>query len=185
MTPRNPSDEFQKHLETVLNPHDATPIIDADYHSNFYVPVLNDPIELQEVDFVIKNQVKSNKSAGLDGIGPGLFKCLPLQWVVVLTALFNVIFYTFYPIRWFFANLNMLFKKGNRMNGDHYRGISIIGTFAKIYDYVLYHRLMKWFQPDREQQAGAQPKRGCLEHIVTLRLYLIIVLSKRLNCLLY
>ena len=28
---------------------------------------------------------------------------------------------------------------------------------------------MKWFQPDRGQ-AGAQPKRGCLEHIVTLRL---------------
>ena len=28
---------------------------------------------------------------------------------------------------------------------------------------------MKWLQPDREQ-AGAQPKRGRLEHIVTLRL---------------
>ena len=50
-----PSDEeFQKHLETVLNPHDATPIIEADYHSNVYVPVLDNPTEPQEVDFVIK-----------------------------------------------------------------------------------------------------------------------------------
>ena len=82
----------------------------------FYVPVLDNPIEPQEVDFVIRNQVKSNKSAGLDGIGPGLFKCLPLRWVVVLTALFNVIFYMYYPNRWSFAKLNKLFKKGNRMN---------------------------------------------------------------------
>ena len=30
-------------------------------------------------------------------------------------------------------------------------------------------RLQEWFIPHREQ-AGAQPKRGCLEHIVTLRM---------------
>ena len=40
---------------------------------------------------------------------------------------------------------------------------------SKVYDYVLYNRLVQWFKPDKEQ-AGAQPKRGCVEHIVTLRL---------------
>ena len=63
----------------------------------------------------------------------------------------------------------MLFKKGNRMNCDHYRGISIIGTIAKIYDYVLYHRLMKWFNPTGNRLVHSQ-KKGCLEHIVTLRI---------------
>ena len=38
-----------------------------------------------------------------------------------------------------------------------------------MYDMVLCSRLKQWFIPLREQ-ARAQAKRGCLEHIVTLRL---------------
>ena len=37
------------------------------------------------------------------------------------------------------------------------------------YDIVLNRRLSMWFSPDREQ-AGCQKKRGCLEHLLTLRL---------------
>lgn len=44
-----------------------------------------------------------------------------------------------------------------------------MNVIAKIYDYTLNNRLMKWYQPDMEQ-AGSQPGRGCLNHIVTLRL---------------
>ena len=74
-----------------------------------------------------------------------------------------------YPAAWAYSRLNMLFKKGNIMNCDNYRGISIINCIAKIYDYVLYNRLSKWFTPHKEQ-AGAQSKRSCTEHIMTLRL---------------
>ena len=42
---------------------------------------------------------------------------------------------------------------------------------SKLYDYILNNRLNLWFKPDREQ-AGAQPKRGCIEQIVALRLLL-------------
>ena len=42
-------------------------------------------------------------------------------------------------------------------------------SMAKLYDMILCSRLHQWFKPCREQ-AGAQRKRGCLEHIVTLRL---------------
>ena len=51
----------------------------------------------------------------------------------------------------------------------NYRGISIIDCIAKCYDYILNNRLMKWYIPCREQ-AGGQEKRGCIEHIVTVRL---------------
>ena len=44
-----------------------------------------------------------------------------------------------------------------------------MNSISNVYDYILCNRLVKWFTPDREQ-AGAQPKRGCIEHIVTLRL---------------
>ena len=72
----------------------------------------------------------------------------------------------------------MIFKKGEKLCCSNYRGISIINSLAKIYDYVLCNRLMKWFTPDREQ-AGALPKRGCMEHIVTLRLIMDVCLRKR------
>ena len=55
------------------------------------------------------------------------------------------------------------------MNCGNYRGISVINGLAKCYDYLLNNRLTKWFTPSREQE-GAQKKRGCIEHIVALRL---------------
>ena len=45
----------------------------------------------------------------------------------------------------------------------------LLDCIAKCYDYILNNRLMKWYIPCREQ-AGGQEKRGCIEHIVTVRL---------------
>ena len=74
----------------------------------------------------------------------------------------------------------MLFKKGLRTCCGNYHGISIIDAVAKIYDYVLNNRLMAWYILCREQ-AGAQSKRGCTEHFVTLRLLFDTFLRKRLK----
>ena len=133
------------------------------------MPVLDDPFNPVEVDQVIQHQIKANKGSGPDGVCPGLLKLLPVQWIIFLCTLFNKIFYSCYPERWYVARLHVLFKKGQRNLCSNYRGISIMDTMAKLYDYLLYNRLRQWYKPDREQ-AGAQEKRGCLEHIVTLRL---------------
>ena len=45
---------------------------------------------------------------------------------------------------------------------------------------VLGERLNQWFKPDRTQ-AGAQRKRGCMEHIVTLRLITNIARMKKIK----
>ncbi len=45
---------------------------------------------------------------------------------------------------------------------------------------VLCERLNQWFKPDREQ-AGAQRKRECMEHIVTLRLLTNTVSLKKIK----
>ena len=45
------------------------------------IPVLDAPIDPNEVVEVIKKQVKPNKSAGPDGLSPGLFKLLPVGWM--------------------------------------------------------------------------------------------------------
>ena len=133
------------------------------------VPILDSQIVPSEVIEQI-NIMKSDKSCGLDGIPPGVYKLLTPEWIILITALFNLIFTSScYPISWSKAKLFMLFKRGNRKDPNNYRGISVINSIAKLFDMILCGRLETWFKPFREQ-AGAQKGRGCIEHIVTLRL---------------
>ena len=171
-------DEFQVHLEQLLNPSNINPAELHEIQSDIHIPVLDEPIRLSEVEHAIKNQVKPRKSCGPDGVSPGVFKLLPATWIVFLSLLLNIVFNTCYPASWSLAKLNMLFKKGCMSNCNNYRSISIINNIAKIYDYILHNRLTKWFTPDREQ-AGAQQKRGCIEHIITLRLIIDFSFRKK------
>ena len=102
-----------------------------------------------------------------DGLSPRLFKQLPVRWILTLTAILHYVFAHGYPTKWAYSRLSMLLKERDFMNCNNYRGISVINCISKIYDYILYNRLAKRFTPHREQ-AGARPKRGCIEHIVTL-----------------
>lgn len=98
-----------------------------------------------------------------------------------LATMFNTIFMSgSYPYAWAIAKLITIFKKGDRSDVRNYRGISIMNSIAKLYDMVLCSRLKQWFRPYREQ-AGAQEKRGCLEHIVTLRLLCDMAKRKKLT----
>ena len=161
-----------------MNPEGVPELNVSDYQTDVYIPVLDDPIDPNEVSYVIDKQLNANKSPGIDGLSPGLFKRLPLQWILTLTVTLINVFVNGYPAKWAYSRLNMLFKKGDNMNCDNYRGISVINCIAKIYDYVLYNILSKWFTPHKEQ-AGAQPKRGCIEHILTLRLIINVCRKKR------
>ena len=166
-----PSDnEFKELYESVISQYcneQATDV--SDNIISPYVPILDNPIEPIEVTNRIA-QMKAEKSCGLDGIPPGIFKLLTPQWILLITSLFNLIFSSAtYPISWTKAKLVMLFKQGNRKDPNNYRGISVINSIAKLFDMVLCNRLELWFKPYREQ-AGAQRGRDCIEHIVTLRL---------------
>ena len=171
--------QFQDHLEKLLNPRNET--IECNFTDHqVRIPVLDDNIEVKEVDDVLKSQVKGDKGCGPDGNSPGAFKLLPEQWVVFLCYLFNIVFVAGYPLVWASAKLIMLFKKGVQTDCNNYRGISVINAVSKIYDYVLNNRLISWYKPCREQ-AGAQFERGCIEHIVTLRLLFNVFLRKKLK----
>lgn len=163
-----PSDEdFKTHFESVLNPSPAPP--PPQIGTDVTIPVLDDPISPQEVDCQIR-KMKVDKACGPDGLTPGVFSLLPLHWVLTITTLFNAIFMSgVYPVSWVRAVMFMIYKRGSKSDANNYRGISIINSLAKLFDMVLCRRLNYWFRPFREQ-AGAQSRRGCLEHIVSLRL---------------
>ena len=174
-----PSDEdFKAHLEQIYNPLHREQPEPRELHTDITIPVLDNPIIPEEVSIQIR-KAKPNKGIGTDGIPPGLFKILPVNWVVFITTLFNNVFLSgSYPNCWATAKLFAIFKRGSRADPGNYRGINVINSIAKIYDMILAARLSQWFAPYREQ-AGSQTGRGCIEHIVTLRLIMDIARRKK------
>ena len=174
-----PSDEeFRIHLEHLLNPanlDDEWPTI----VNQVSIPMLDDPIAERECTEVIEKHLKPGKSAGPDGNSPGTFHLLPAEWITFLAILLSLVFTSSsYPLAWSKAKLSMLFKKGNSLLTGNYRGISVIDSICKLYDYIINNRLMSWYTPQREQ-AGGQAKRCCVEHILTLRLWMNFCKRKR------
>ena len=171
-------EEFQGHLEQLLNPEnldDEWPAV----VNQVSVPILDNPFTERECDNVIQKQLKPGRQAGPDGNSPGVFHMLPAQWITFLTMLLSLVFTSCsYPGAWSKAKLSMLFKKGNSLVTGNYRGISVIDSICKLYDYIINNRLMAWYTPQREQ-AGGQAKRCCIEHILTLRLWISFCKRKR------
>ena len=125
------------------------------------------------------NKLKQDKACGPDGISPGIIKFLPAQWYHAILVQFNAVFSSgSYPVSWQSARMITIFKKGIRVLPKNYRAINIINCLAKLYDMVLSTQLSMWFVPYREQ-AGSQQGRGCVEHIVTLRLLIDLAHRKK------
>ena len=62
----------------------------------------------------------------------------------------------------------------------NYRGLSIGDTIGKLYGKVLGNRLKQWMDIDR-CQAGGQALRGCIEHILALRLLIDYAIKERVK----
>ena len=171
-----PADEkFKLHFENLLNMN-QTNYSEIQLDNCPYIPVLDDPFTLPELDTAIKD-LKTEK--GYTGVCPGLFVNLPLTWLIFFLTLFNVIFQNLsYPAQWTYSKLITLFKSGNRMDCGNYRGISIMDTLAKVYDKLLLNRLTLWSYIDK-CQAGAQKGRGCIEQMLTLRLLMDLAKFKK------
>ena len=164
---RPSNDDFQQHFERLLNPSTGFADITVP-NTGVYVPILDDPFTMAEVHTAIRN-LRRSKAAGVDGVPPGVFKLLAGEWLEILTVLFNLVFAGEYPEQWSYAKMFTIFKKGNAGDANNYRGISIQGALAKIYESVLNNRFTSWFRPDDEQAGGCAGK-GCAEQLFTLRL---------------
>lgn len=127
---------FKIHFETVVNPtneahHDGS--LEA---TDVTIQVLDEPITPAEVQDQSR-KMKPDKVSGPDGIPPGIFALLPVQWILSIMTLFNSIFSSgVYPQAWIRAKIFTIFKKGDKANPNNYRGISVINNLAVRYDSV-------------------------------------------------
>ena len=176
-----PSDEeFKAFFEAVYNPQSHENFDINEFITNVTVPILDDAIQVNEV-VAECNNMKPNKSCGPDGLSPGVLRLLPAQWILTISVLFNAVFSSgCYPPSWRLARMFTIFKKGDKKLPKNYRGINVVNCMAKLFDLVLSSRLNAWFVPYREQ-AGSQKGRGCIEHLVTLRLLMDLARKKKLK----
>ena len=170
-----PSDEdFKSYFEELLYAN-AQPELQETGSDSPYIPMLDDPITPIEVE----DAIQRSKAKGYLGTCPALLKWIPAILIVYIANIFNIIFYVgSYPSHWCYSKLITIFKGGNKLLCGNYRGISIMDTFAKLYDSVLNARLENWLSIDKFQ-AGAQKGRGCIEQILSLRLLIDYCMYKK------
>ena len=81
------------------------------------------------------NNMKENKSPGIDGIAPKILKetieqiCTPLAHVFNMSLQEGIV-----PLEWKEANIIPLFKKGSRNKSVNYRPVSLTSVIYKVLD---------------------------------------------------
>ena len=165
-----PSNEaFQKHFEDLLCEENAHETEICDLSECPDIAVLDSRVTYNETREVIC-QMKADKAPDLNGIPPGIMKLLPVEFIMVIISVFNLILFSFKtPTCWTLSKFMVLFKKGKTNVCGNYRGITINDYLFKIFDGILLNRLNLWYRPQPEQ-AGSQKGKGCIDHILTLHL---------------
>ena len=132
----------------------------------------------------VKNTIQSlasNKSPGIDGLIPELFKSCACFLTPFLTNLFNTLFTSgVYPKAWTESYITPIHKKGNIDDANNYRGIALTNIIAKIYSKLLHDRLTKWATENEKiihNQFGFQKNKSTVDCIFILH----SLIAKTLN----
>jgi hypothetical protein len=97
-----------------------------------------------EVEFHLSN-MSSNCSPGHNGFHPKVLK-VSRSLIPIITDIFNsCIELRIVPHDWKYAILTALFKKGDPMDRNNYRGISILPVLAKLFEKLLADQIMDYF----------------------------------------
>lgn len=131
---------------------------------------LNKPITLEETKKAIK-MAKARKAVGIDNIPNESLKNKTAE--CLLHNLFALCFDTgSIPDIWKLSIIVPILKPGkDKREPNSYRGISLISTVAKIYNYILNTRLISFTEQNNiisDEQNGFRHKRSCLDHLYTL-----------------
>lgn len=105
-----------------------------------------EPISAHELHRIILS-LKNSNSMTSDGVSSNLLKKVSLQVVDVLAHIFNKSVATgSFPDKLKIAEVLPLFKKGNSLDSNNYRPISLLSTFSKIFEKAMKNRIIKFLE---------------------------------------
>lgn len=149
LTAEAKSSLFASHLSKVFQPHEG---IANNEHISEVRDQLQTPLQLQLPPKYFRpsetwQQIRKlplKKSPGYDLISAEVLREIPRKAVVFLTSLFNSILRTTkFPIQWKFSVIKMIHKPGKPPNDPaSYRPISLLPLCSKLFEKLLYKRLM-------------------------------------------
>ena len=149
------------------------------------VDSLDEPFTLTELSTAINN-LKKNKSAGIDLILNEFIVNASLQVKLIILTLFNVLLkLEYYPEFWANGCVTPVFKKGNNTDTNNYRGITVLSCIGKLFTRLLNDRLNKWAESESvltESQFGFRKSRGTTECIFILKGLIDILFARGKKC---
>ena len=125
--------------------------------------------------------LKLNKAAGPDGIFAELFKFGGAHVEELLLKLFNIIIKTLvFPNEFKESEVMTIYKKGDILNCDNHRPITLLNQVYKILAQIIYRRIAATLRESLPStQAAYQPGRSAVEQVQSLQQ--IIEKSKEFN----
>ena len=127
--------------------------------NNVYIPYLDDPPSIDELEEAINN---NGKGVSFDGLPPEILQLIPdrMKEIILQLIIINV-FYGDYPTTWEKQILHAIPKDEHTTKNPKMRGIAIPPLLCMIYDSIITQRFSKWFIPNKEQ-SGFRKGQGCL-----------------------
>ena len=103
--------------------------------------ILNGKITKNEIYFALR-KVKKGKTAGIDGFPVELITEGKNYFMPFLEILFNSIFESgVYPDTWVSGLITPIHKKGDKLNPENYRKVTVLPALGKLFEIVLENRL--------------------------------------------
>ena len=147
--------------------------------SEAFFSKLDFPISYKEITTVIKG-LKDGKSVGFDQISNEMIKTASLHILSPLQNIFNAILGNqYYPKEWKLGIITNLFKSGDALNPDNYRGLTINSCMAKVFNSIMNNRLLAHLEENNtisDTQIGFKKKARTSDHI-----FVINTLTRKFN----
>ena len=179
--------EYFKDINKSTNRQDFN-LDESNFDINNSNVILNSNITRQEISFAIKG-LKCGKAAGFDEFLNEYIKSTETNIMPLYLKLFNFIFDTgFLPEAWLAGKICPIYKnKGDKLNPDNYRPITILSCLGKLFTAVLNNRLTKFLESSQilqDNQAGFRKTFSTTDHIFTLNslIELFKANKKKLYC---
>ena len=116
------------------------------------------------------NNMKENKSPGVDGISLKILKETLEQISTPLVHVFNMSLQEgIVPLEWKEANMIPLFKKGSRNKSVHYRPVSLTSVICKLLETIIRDHMMDFLIKHKltnPSQHGFLKARSCLTNLL-------------------
>lgn len=147
--------------------------------------LLNMPITEEEISKCI-NKLKNSKLPGSDQILNEYIKNAKPKLLPLYTKLFNLIFETgIIPENWVEGMMKPIYKnKGDPMNPENYRAITLVSCMGKVLTAVLNERLNLFLSENEileENQAGFRKCYSTNDHIFVLQSLFELLKMQRRN----